>query len=76
MAARIHKTELHEKWREKIKTSMLLNRLADHADGKVELSTTQVRAAEILLRKTMPDLSAVSADVELAGELTLTHKIG
>ena len=76
MAARIHKTELHQKWREKIKTSMLLNRLADHANGDAEMSTTQVRAAEILLKKTMPDLSAVDAAVSVDGDLNLTHKIG
>lgn len=38
---------------------MLVNRLTDHVVGKVEMSPTQVRAAEVLLRKTLPDLSAV-----------------
>lgn len=59
MAARTSKTELHEKWREKIQGSMLLNRLRDHVLGECELTPTQVRAAEILLRKVLPDLSAV-----------------
>jgi hypothetical protein len=36
-----------------------MNRLQDHILGKVELSPTQIRAAEILLRKTLPDQSAI-----------------
>ena len=36
---------------------MLCKLLQDHAQGKREMSGTQVRAAEILLRKVMPDLS-------------------
>jgi hypothetical protein len=59
MAARTSKTVLHEKWREKIQGSMILNRLCDHVLGECEMSPTQVRAAEILLRKVLPDLSAV-----------------
>jgi len=45
---------------------MLMNRLKDHVAGKVELSQTQVRAAEILLRKALPDLAAIehSGDVQ------------
>jgi hypothetical protein len=54
--------------RKKIKTSQLINRLNSHAIGDVELSPTQVKAIEILLRKTMPDLSAV--DATLTGEVT------
>lgn len=44
-------------WREKIKASMLLNRLQDHVEGKVEMTSTQIRAAEILLKKCLPDLT-------------------
>lgn len=65
MAARKNLTH-DAKTRERIQTSQLINRLTDHMLGKVELSTTQVRAIEILLKKTMPDLSAVemNANVE------------
>lgn len=65
MAARTSKTELHEKWREKIRVSMLLNRLRNHVLGRIDMSPTQLRAAEILLKKTMPDL----ASVEHKGEI-------
>jgi hypothetical protein len=46
-----------EETRKKVQTSQLINRLQDHVLGEVELSSTQVRAAEILLKKTLPDLS-------------------
>jgi hypothetical protein len=63
MAARINK--LHQAdVRSKIQASQLINRLTDHALGKVELEATQVRAIEILLKKTIPDLSSV----ELTGD--------
>lgn len=64
MAARKTRT-LTESWREKIKTSMLINRLQDHVNGTVELTATQVTAALGLLKKTAPDLSSV----EHAGEV-------
>ena len=58
MAARLHARHQDE-IRAKIQTSQLLNRLSDHAHGIVELSQTQIKAIEILLKKSMPDLSAV-----------------
>lgn len=62
MAAR--KRAFHtEATREKIRVSALINRLQDHIEGKVELNTTQVRAIEVLLRKSLPDLSDVRMDV-------------
>ncbi len=45
--------------RKKIQASQLINRLTDHAFAKVEMSPTQVKAAEILLKKSIPDLSQV-----------------
>jgi hypothetical protein len=46
--------------RAKIQTSQLVNRLTDHALGTVELTQTQVRAIEILIKKTLPDLQAIA----------------
>lgn len=46
-------------WRNKIKTSMLVNRLYDNALGKITLSLSQIKSIEILLRKTIPDLKAI-----------------
>jgi hypothetical protein len=58
MAARINKVNVTEAWREKIRTSMLINRLQNHVAGRIEMSATQLRAAEVLLRKRLPDLVA------------------
>jgi hypothetical protein len=60
MAARSSALVLHEKWREKIRASMLINRLRNHVLGRIEMSPTQLKAAEILLRKVVPDVSAIN----------------
>ena len=73
MAARLngaHQADI----RAKIKTSQLVNRLQDFAlDGKdpktgdpIEIDAPRLKAIEILLRKSLPDLSAVtvSGDAE------------
>lgn len=59
MAARKLRPQHTDEIRTKIQTSQLLNRLTDHALGKVELSSTQVRAIEVLLKKSIPDLQAI-----------------
>lgn len=46
--------------RDKIRASVLLGRLDKHAMGEIEMTNSQVRAAEILLKKAVPDLSAVT----------------
>lgn len=48
-----------ESHRTKIANSKILNRLIDHAEGKIDLSQTQVSAINILLKKVMPDLQAM-----------------
>lgn len=73
MAARLngaHQADI----RAKIKTSQLVNRLQDFVlDGKdpktgdpIEIDAPRLKAIEILLRKSLPDLSAVtvSGDAE------------
>lgn len=67
MAARLNK--LHtEEIRTKIQASQLINVLQKHAlTGEGEISPTRMKAIEILLRKSLPDLSAVdhSGDVQM-----------
>lgn len=58
MAARLRKTH-QDDVRLKIQASQIINRLQAHLSGEVELSATQLRAAEILLKKSVPDLSAI-----------------
>ena len=50
--------------REKIRASQLINRLQKFAFGEIDLTVTQVRAIEILLRKSIPDLAAVEIKSE------------
>jgi hypothetical protein len=45
--------------RERIATSQLVNRLNKIANGELTVDPIQLRAIEIALRKTLPDLSAV-----------------
>lgn len=68
MAAR--KQRVHpETVKERIKTSQLLNRLQQNALSDAEIMTPgQIRSAEILLRKTLPDLKSV----ENTGEVGVT----
>lgn len=53
-----------EKTRAKIQASQLVNRLQKHGFGEVELSNTQVKAIQILLDKSLPNLQAI----QLTGE--------
>lgn len=60
MAARLRKTH-QEDVRLKIQASQLVNVLQNHALGiSEELSMTRMKAIEILLRKSIPDLSAIT----------------
>lgn len=65
MAARTRRPLHDENTKAKIQASQLINRLQNHALGAIEMSPTQIRAAEILLRKSMPDLSAVQQQLEV-----------
>ena len=57
MAARKRKITLSDSWKEKIQASQIMNRLLKHVEGEIELSGTQVKAADILLKKVVPDLA-------------------
>ena len=65
MAARIRKKH-QEETRAKIQASQLINRLQNHALGTEvdELKQSQLRAIEILLKKSLPDLTST----ELTGD--------
>ena len=55
--------------RRRIQTTLLLKKLEQHVLNGEEMSATQIRAAEMLLRKTMPDLSAVQLTGEDGGAI-------
>jgi hypothetical protein len=72
----IRKTLSHDtRTREKIQTSQLINRLENHAFGSVELTPTQVKAIEVLLRKTLPDLQAIQHSGDADAPIAHTVKI-
>ena len=74
MAAR-KDSRIKTKHREAIQTSMLINRLSDHILGKVERTSTQIRAAQILLNKSLPDLRASDDTMTLDGDLSVRNVI-
>ena len=69
MARRLN-TRNDEETRSRIQVSQLINRLQNHVDGNVEMSASQLRAAEILLKKSLPDLQAIQHDIE-SGDITV-----
>jgi hypothetical protein len=74
MAAR-NKASHDYKTREKIQTTQLIKRLTNHVldeDGGI-MTSSQVRAAEVLLRKTLPDTQAVSLTGEDGGPITVAN---
>lgn len=55
------KTGLPQEWRDKIQATQLINRLFDSAMGSIDMTSQQIRSAEILLKKILPDLAAVDS---------------
>lgn len=53
-----------QKVRDRIRVALLTKRLQDHALGKLEMTDSQRRATEILLKKTLPDLQSIDATVK------------
>ena len=69
MAARLNKRHTEEV-RARIQASQLINVLQEHAlTGENELSPTRMKAIEILLRKSLPDLSSVEVTGEDGGAI-------
>ena len=75
MAARRRKVELSDAWKDKIRVSMLMNRLVDHMLGKTSMTTTQVRAAEIVLSKLVPSLSSTTTDMRVTNYTEVLARI-
>lgn len=60
MAARVNKIRHDEETRAKIQASQLINRLQEYALNGGDLDAQRIKAIEVLLKKTLPDLSAVT----------------
>ena len=63
MSARKMRITHQEDGRKKIQCSQLINRLMNHIEGTIALSPTQVRSIEILMNKSLPNLSDVRMDM-------------
>ena len=59
MAARKRKVALSDTWKDGIRVSMLMGRLYGHALGEVDMSGSQIKAAQVVLAKLVPDLNRV-----------------
>lgn len=46
-------------WKEKIKAGVLVQRLMAHAEGTIEMTATQIKAADILIKKVIPDVNRI-----------------
>ncbi len=72
MAARKRSLYLDDTWKSKIQAGVLIKRLKDFAKSKFNptspdyMAPHQVQAANILLRKVIPDLAAVEHKGEVA----------
>jgi len=73
MPARTRKVKHSENDKGRIRASQLLNRLALHANNRVEMSATQVLAARVVIGKVIPDLKAI--EVAGAGDKPLSHHV-
>lgn len=64
MAATKRNAMLIAEARKKIQTTQLINRLQNHGLGKLKrpLDQSQIQAINILLKKSMPDLAALTVE--------------
>ena len=62
--------------RRKIQASQLINVLQDHAlTGEGEITPTRMKAIEILLRKSLPDLSSIELRGDAENPLELITRV-
>lgn len=75
MAARKRRIQVSDEWREKIAAGttagVLMKRLTDNSLGKLDtpMTASQIRSAEIVLSKIVPNLSSV----DHSGEVNHNH---
>lgn len=73
MAARLNR--LHQdSVREKIRVSVIVDRLEKHIAGEIELSATQVRSAQILLDKSLASLTATQHTGKDGGPIEMLER--
>ena len=76
MAARKIHTTLRDEWKLRIKATHLVSRLHEHAMGEADMSPTQIKAAEILLKKVAPVLARQELTGKDGGDQVMTIRWG
>ena len=71
-------TRVQTAWRQKIQVGKLISRLQQFAlhqgpDNPYDMSLAQIKAAQILLGKVVPDLTTISGSVDHAHQLSIRH---
>lgn len=61
-----------DKTRQKIQVTQIVHRLNKCALGDIEMKANELRAAEILLKKSLPDLQSVSISGDDGGPLVIS----
>lgn len=71
MAARKNRgvNELPDDWKNKIRASAIMNRLNDCVSGEIEMTPQQIKAADIILKKIIPDLAR--SEIKHEGEINI-----
>lgn len=64
-----------QKARDRIKASLIINKLVDHVNGEIDMTPTQVRAASILLNKVLPDLRTIEVDIQAELKTVSCHRL-
>ena len=62
MAARSKKIVLTQNWKDKIQIAVIIDRLVKHVNDEIDMKPTQLKAAEILLKKVAPDLASTQIE--------------
>ena len=76
MSNRVIHERLSEEHRKKIQTSAIVNRLNSIAVGDVDVTPTQMRAIEVALRKTVPDLTSITIKGDETNPLNAVVRFG
>jgi len=63
----------NERLRQKIRTGMIVTRLGKHVKGEIEMSSTQIQAARILLDRTLPPLKPFDTQALSNGIKDVSH---
>ena len=64
MAKRTNTYKLDVKWKERIRIGVIMDRLIKCIHGELEMTPAQLKAADLVLKKVVPDL----ARTELTGD--------